>query len=296
MKRAVHGIFVVLVRRTWLVALATVIVCSALSARAIAALLEASYLGPNAPPAGVSPPPRTEPPPRARKPADASGLVDRNMFCSTCTRADEPGPTSSFSPDAILIATSIGDGEAAARATVRVPSSEVQGSFGVGDEIPGVGEIETIGWTWIDIASNGRRGRLSLMGAATPTTATAPAAPTSEWADRIKKIDDHTFEVDRSLVRDLVGGVAKAGGGVRVVPMTGEHGELTGLRIYGVRDGSLPAALGLKTGDTLQAVNNTKIESANTLLGLYAQLDTLNNVELDGTRAGKPLALTLRLR
>ena len=292
MKRAVHGIFVVLVRRTWLVALATVTVCAALSARAVAALLEASYLVPNAPPAGVSPPPRTEPPPRTRKPADASGLVERNMFCSTCTRTDGPGPASLFSPDAILIATSIGD---APRATVRVPASEVQGSWGVGDEIPGVGTIETIGWTWIDIESNGRRGRLSLMGAATPTAAAAPAAPASEWADRIKKIDDHTFEVDRSLVRDLVGGVAKAGGGVRVVPLTGEHGELNGLRIYGVRDGSLPAALGLKTGDTLQAVNNSKIESANTLLNLYAQLDTLNNVVLDGTRAGKPLTLTLRL-
>ncbi len=77
-------------------------------------------------------------------------------------------------------------------ATLRVPSSEVQGSFGVGDAIPGVGTIETIGWTWIDIVSNGRRGRLSLLGAATPAAAAAPAAPTSEWADRIKKIDDHT--------------------------------------------------------------------------------------------------------
>ena len=46
----------------------------------------------------------------------------------------------------------------------------------------------------------------------------------------------------------------------------------------------------------LQAVNNQKIESANTLLGLYSQLEQLNTVELAGTRAGKPLTLTLRLR
>jgi hypothetical protein len=46
----------------------------------------------------------------------------------------------------------------------------------------------------------------------------------------------------------------------------------------------------------LQAVNNQKIESANTLLGLYAQLEQLSTVELAGTRGGKPLTLTLRLR
>ena len=43
-------------------------------------------------------------------------------------------------------------------------------------------------------------------------------------------------------------------------------------------------------------MNNTKIESANTLLGLYAELDKLQTVELAGTRKGKPLTLTLRLR
>ena len=63
-----------------------------------------------------------------------------------------------------------------------------------------------------------------------------------------------------------------------------------------MRAGSIANAVGLKNGDILQAVNNTKIESANTLLTLYSQLDQLNNVELGGTRGGKPLAIMLRLR
>jgi hypothetical protein len=217
------------------------------------------------------------------------------MFCSTCTPLPgEPGPTNSFVPDAILIATSVG---LEPSATVRVPTSEVQGSWSVGDTIPGVGKIASIGWVSIElIDASGRRGRLALLGAATPKLAdTAPPAAASEWTDRIKKIDDHTFEVDRGLVRDLVSGTAKAGG-VRVAPVPGDHGDLAGLRLYGVRDGSLPAALGLKNTDTLTAVNNKKIESANTLLELYAQLDQLNFVELSGTRGGKPLAITLRLR
>ena len=291
LQRAVHGIGVVIVRRTWLVAVVTVVACAAFSAHAVAALFEASYLAP-APPAG-SLPPKPGAAPKTRTSPDGSSLVARNMFCSTCGPPQGgPGPTDSFVPDAILIATSIGD---VPRATVRVPASEVQGSWGVGDAIPGLGKITSIGWVSIEIEdASGRRGRLALAGAATPPAHEPPPAA-SEWSDRVKKIDDHTFEVDRSLVRDLVGGTAKAGG-VRIAPLTGEGGKLAGLRLFGITPTSLPGAMGLKNGDTLTMVNNQKIESANTLLGLYAQIDQLSYVELSGTRAGKPLAISLRLR
>jgi hypothetical protein len=231
---------------------------------------------------------------------DGSALVARNMFCSTCTgTGGEPGPMDSFKPDAILIATSVG---ADPRATLRVPATEVQGSWGVGDVIPGIGRIEHVGFTSIDVvevAGSGRRGRLSLFdgipggrgdaGAATP----APAAA-DPFADRVRKIDAATFEVDRQLVRDLVGGSPKAAG-ARISPIS-KNGKLTGLRLFGLRSGSLAASMGLQNGDVLEAINNQRIESANTLLGIYSQLDQLNVVELAGTRHGKPLTLTLRLR
>ncbi|HEU4615678.1 MAG TPA: type II secretion system protein GspC [Kofleriaceae bacterium] len=285
-------------RRTWLVALAAVIACSAFAAHGVASLVEAAYLD------GL--PPRQAPLHPVQAPAtprtlDGSALVARNMFCSTCTETDsgEPGPTASFKPDAILIATSVG---ADPRATLRVPATEVQGSWGVGDVVPGVGRIEHVGFTSIEVvevAGSGRRGTLSLFdgipggrgdaGAATP----APAAA-DPFADRIRKIDATTFEVDRQLVRELVGGSPKAAG-ARISPIS-KNGKLTGLRLFGVRGGSLASSMGLQNGDVLEAINNQHIESANTLLGIYAQLDQLNVVELAGTRHGKPLTLTLRLR
>jgi membrane-associated protease RseP (regulator of RpoE activity) len=223
------------------------------------------------------------------------------MFCSTCTGSGgDPGPAGSFHPPAILIATSVG---ADPRATLRVPATEVQGSWGVGDTVPGVGRIERIGFTSIDLADGANRGTLTLFdgidhlnggrsdaGAATP----APAAA-DPFADRVRRIDDTTYEVERSLVRDLVGG-AVGTAGARISPITGKDGKLAGLRLFGVKPGSVAASLGLKNGDVLQAVNNDKIESANTLIGMYAQLEQLSTVELAGTRAGKPLTLTLRLR
>lgn len=279
-----------LVRRTWLVAPVTVVVCACFGARAVAALVDAQVPEPDPLPRNA--PPREKAQVLAKP--DGSTFVARNMFCSTCVPEPKPGPTASFVPDAQLIATSVGDDP---RATVRVRATEAQGSWGLGDEIPGVGTIERIGFVTIDVVDGtGRHATLSLLEPAQATTAIAAPAPASPdpFADRLRKIDDHTYEVDRSLVRELVGGsMAKAG--ARVSPMT-KNGALEGLKVLGVRHDGLAASLGLQNGDVLEGINNTKIESANTLLGLYAQLETLNTVELEGTRRGKPLTLTLRLR
>lgn len=295
-----------LVRRTWLVGVTTVIVCSAFAAHAVAALVEARYL--DTPPLSarhhgrqqVQIAPDVSPTP------DGSDLVARNMFCSTCTPgpvSGGPGPADSFVPPAVLIATSIGG---VPYATVRVPASEVQGDWEVGDVIPGIGTVDRIGFVSIDVRDrDGRVGTLSLLdplqpapppgghsdgGAATP----APAAA-SPFADRIKKIDGTTYDVDRALVRELVTGGDMKLAGARIVPIT-KDGKLDGLRLFGVRPNALASSLGLMNSDVIQAVNNTKIESANTLLDLYAQLDKLDTVTIEGTRKGKPLTLTLRLR
>jgi hypothetical protein len=289
-------------RRTWLVAVAAMIACSVFAAHGIASLVEAQYLEPA--------PSRSAPLHTVQVTApvsvinpDGTTFVTRNMFCSTCAA---PGggsvPTDSYHPPAILIATSVG---ADSRATLRVPATEAQGSWGLGDIVPGVGKIDRIGFVSIDvidIADPNRRGTLSLFdgtlasggGRSDASAATLAPAAADPFAGRIKKIDDTTYEVDRSLVRELVGGAGGTANG-RVIPIT-KDGKLDGLRLAGVRSGSIANAVGLKNGDVLQVVNNTKIESANTLLTLYSQLDQLNNVELAGTRAGKPLTVMLRLR
>lgn len=287
--RALHWIIAGL-RRTWLVIAVTVFVCSVFAVRTVEALTTSVLEDTprSVPLHKVQPEPKVKP--------DGTSLVTRNMFCSTCAPTSGPGSTVLYKPDAILIATSIGNDT---RATLRVPASEVQGSFGLGDRVPGIGTITRIGFVSIDIVGpEGQKGTISLFdggrsdaGAATPAPATAAPDP---FAGRIKKLDDHTFEVDRSLVRELVTGSVRTGS-ARISPQI-KDGQVTGLRLFGVREGQLASALGLKNGDVLQAVNNQKIESANTLLDLYAQLPTLNVVELAGTRGGKPLTVTLRLK
>src|SRR5579883_877736 len=222
-----------LLRRTWLYAAITATMCAGFAAHAASALTEADDPSPRLAHAPPTPRARTASRPRP----DASGLVARNMFCSACTPVTGPGPADpTFSgAEAVLIATAVGGDPAQSTATVRVVATEAQGSFSLCDEIPRVGRIEEIARGWVDVVDRGgRHARLSLVdtrsrevagrGAATPTT--APADP---FADRVRQIDDHTYEVDRSLVRELVAGVTKPGA-VRAVPIL-ENGEIKGIRL-----------------------------------------------------------------
>ena len=280
--------------------LVTVLACSAFAARAASALVEADYL----PPAshGMSPTSReVRPPVKTRTSPDGAGLVKRNMFCSTCDPAPlESGPTSAtyVGKAAVLIATGVGPDS---WATVRVVETEVQGSWSLGETIPGVGTIDRIGGISIDVIDGaGHRAKLSLLdgqvaaGHATGAATPAAEAPADPFAERIKKIDDHTYEVDRDLVRELVSGAAKPGK-MRMTPIIKE-GEVKGVRLFGVTAGTPAFAIGMKNSDVISAIDGEPIKTAQQLLDLYAKLDQLSTVELQGTRAGKPLAIALRLR
>ena len=275
----------------------TVAVCAVLAAHAVAAFVEADYLAPPPHPPGMVPARSKVAADTTRKRPDATGLVERNMFCSTCGPIAESGPadaTYSGTP-AILIATSVG---ADARATIRVPSTEVQGSWGLGESIPGVGMIDRIGYTSIDVIDGtGKRGKLSLLDAAAAgrvVDTAMPTAPPPPWADRVHQVADGAFEVDRSLVKELVTGATKASG-VRALPAM-KNGEVIGLRFAGVTSGSMAAAIGLKSGDVMSAIDGKEIKTAEALIDVYARLDQLDHVDLAGTRGGKPLAIKLYLR
>jgi len=273
--------------------------CAYLAASAVTSVIAASVLAPSA--VGPKFAPVVASAPVAPRKLDGRDFAARDMFCSSCTPPAVVGGgiDDTFSPQAVLIATIIGD---TPRCTVHALATAAQGDYGVGDSIAGVGAITRIGWRSIDLVDrDGRHGHLDLLdnavaaarsedGAATPT----PGAAAQPWDGRITKIDDHTFEVDRGLVRDLVSGAAKPGG-VRILPRT-DNGKLTGLRMSGVKEPSLASALGMQNGDVMTGINNVPITSMQTMLDVYAHVDTLNVVEIAAERASKPMTLTLRLR
>jgi hypothetical protein len=290
------------VRRTWLVTTITVAICAAFAAQAATAILAADHLppGPSAPPAAAAAAVRSRPRPE-RTPA-----VERNIFCSSCAPAGAApaGLAIGGGPlPAILIATELAPrANQLDRATVRVVGTDVQGSWGVGEAIPGLGQLARIAPMWIEVVDGaGQRGRLSLLDGAVAVTAAGdlapppgPATPGQRWAGRLTKLSEQDYEVERSLVRELVSTAGRPGG-VPMIPVF-ENGEIKGVRVGRVREDSIQDALGLKNGDVLNAINGAPIKTIDQLLDLYARLDQLSAVELSGTRAARPLVRTLRLR
>ena len=295
MTGALHTIALGLFRRTWIVGALAATMCAGFAAHAASSLMAEprpdphGALTPHAPPAEATP---------SHQRPDAHGFVERNMFCSTCGSAEPaPGTMDTYSPTAaVLIETSVGDDSSA---TVRVVASDVQGRFALGQEIPGLGAIAAITRGWIDVQDAHGLHRMELAKATIGKPqevagSSGAATPESPFADRVHKVDDHTYEADRGLFKELVAGVTKPGG-VRATPVI-ENGEVKGIKILGVSAASIPAAFGLKSGDTLTAIDGDPLKNANQVLELYAKIDTTSSVELSGMRGGKPLALTLRLR
>jgi hypothetical protein len=288
-----------LVTRTWFISVVTVIICAYFLANATSSIIAAEALA-DAPVSNV-PVIAQSHPILAERPKLDGTKIERNIFCSSCEPTVIVGrPVQYTGEPAVLIATMLGPDP---RATVRVLASEAQGSWGVGERIPGVGMIDRIGSTSIDVVDvAGHLGTISLLdsqaagqpkkttGAATPV----PGAPADPFADKVRKIAENDYEVERQLVRDLVTGTSKPGG-VRPYPVM-KGNEVQGIKMLGVRAGSVAAALGLKSNDVIAAIDGEQIKNVQQLLDLYAKLDNISAVELSGTRAGKPLTLTLRLR
>jgi hypothetical protein len=287
--------------RGWVLGSLTIVICAYFAAKTAASLIEADVLVPSANAA-----PAEAPRPRqavATKPKlDPNIISNRNIFCSTCEPEIPTGSSAAYRGEpAILIATSVAD--SGARATIRVLSTEVQGSWGLEETIPGVGTLTRIGGTSIDVTDTSNNTKtISLLDqpggvAAGPDAATSGPprkGPANPFEDRIKKLSDGSYEVDRGVVRELVAGAGR-GAGASAMPIV-VKGEVKGIRLRGVRPTSAAGAIGLRSGDTLSAIDGEPIKTMEQMLDLYGKLDKLGGIELQGLRAGKPLTVSLRFK
>ena len=297
-------------RRPWIGVVVCVLVCAVLAAQAVGHVIEAQVLGASRTspklPVIASPEPAPAAPVIDRG-AQGTSLVARDMFCSTCTAIVDPKPIPGgdgagvplTSLPLVLVATSLGHDPIA---TVRDDHTGSQGAFELGESLPGAGAITRIGATYVDFVNPAasREERVSLLALLAaqppqPAPGPAPAATTDAFADRVRKVDDTHYEVARGLIKDLVGAAGKPVPGVRMMPIS-KDGKLAGIRVLSARPDSIAGALGLKSGDTLAAVNGVPIDSLDKMLEVYSKIDELNVVAIDGTRQGKPLTFEYKLR
>lgn len=297
--------------------LAGLIACCALAASATSHLLEATYLGESSDAAPVRPhgPPRsTRPSSAPEHDKDGAAVAARNMFCSTC-QPDQPGPPEPAPADGDeipmtslpldLLATNLTEPANASFATVRDRDSDRQGSFFVGDAIPGAGAIEVIRGAQVIFLNpqSGRRERLTLF-----PPAAARSAPESQrsrprrdaqasatpFAESIAKVDDTTYEVERTLVDQLISNPAQLGASVR--PTVSKDGAV-GMKVFGVRPSSALAAIGVQSGDTIQSINGMAMTtSPDKLLEMYTKLSQQQSLSVTLERRGQSVTMNYRVR
>lgn len=80
--------------------------------------------------------------------------------------------------------------------------------------------------------------------------------------------------------------------GARALPRF-EGGKLTGVRLSGIRPGSLYARAGLRNGDTVVAIDGATADNLSDALLLWARVKEQATVQVSVVRKGAPLTLTV---
>jgi general secretion pathway protein C len=172
--------------------------------------------------------------------------------------------------------------------------------------MPGAtGNIKAIHYKFVDFENNGHIERLVLQGATVPTTPVAAAdpAPSGEPTDDlqaavdsgIKKLDETTYEIDKSLVDKVLLNPMAVVKGARVVPAM-KNGKPDGFKLYAIRPTSAFAKLGLTNGDTVTSINGFELNTADKALEVYTKLREATSLELELNRRGKPVTLKYTIR
>ena len=197
-------------RYFWVLGAVVVFVCAIFAAKATSHVVEAKYLNdsPTAPKVPVvAPNPATQV--KATRSKDGTPFAQRDMFCSDCTPPVET--VSSIDPSSVitttlplqLVATSVSVDEEQSSATIINTENQRQGSYSIGDVIPGAnpGKLVEIHYKYVEFENAGHHERLGLNGAPPPVVAKVET-PVGEGSgdelqsaidNGIKKIDDNHY-------------------------------------------------------------------------------------------------------
>jgi type II secretory pathway component GspD/PulD (secretin) len=129
-----------------------------------------------------------------------------------------------------------------------------------------------------------------------PTATTpepGPATPDSVIAE-IREVGQNQFELRRSTVDAILENQTWLMRSARIVPHQ-HNGVVEGVRVFGIREGSLLHALGLRNGDKLLRMAGLPLHSPDKALEAYAKVRNASVVEMEIERQGKPVTIVYRV-
>jgi general secretion pathway protein C len=118
---------------------------------------------------------------------------------------------------------------------------------------------------------------------------TAPAPAPAPASTRLE------VRLDREWVERLREGDGRVWGSARIVPSVDGAGRPDGLTLFDVRPDGIYGSAGLRTGDTVRAVNGLALTSEAQAFEAYVALRSAPRVELLVVRRGAPLVIVVVL-
>ena len=278
--------------------------------------------------AAVAAPKSPAPKPTPKKPS-AKGILARNAFDSVSGPLDGSAltmPTDGVDP-LPKPATANGDPWSDpdcdyGRVVIITASEDPDWSFAAfdagggstllrrrGQDVQGA-KVEYIGAETVWLSKEGARCKIGLRdrdraakaapAAKPPGAAPAPRRPnrnaiSPDMAAKIHKVSETEYAIDRSLIDELLENQAELMKQARIVPEK-EGDRVAGMRMFGVRSGSLLSTLGFKNGDRLDAINGMEITDPQKALEAYGRLRTADRLAVTLNRKGQPVNIEFNIQ
>lgn len=189
------------------------------------------------------------------------------------------------------------------KSVLRRRGEEIDGQkvYFVGDLRSTEHSHEDEGGVWDRVWLTSTSGRCqAALGAGPQKHAPRPiaSAPTNGLKEamggRIRQISETSFEVDRSAVEQTIanpGELMKA----RIFPVR-DGDRVVGMRLMGIRQGSLLGSLGMANGDVLTAINGFEMNDPQKMLEAYSKLMKADHLTATVMRAGRPVNIEFHIK
>lgn len=257
----------------------------------------------------------SEPAPSTYYSKQVEDILNRNVFCSTCPpilpkpetdkpeEQKDPEPTRTALPlklMAIMFSPPPNDPRWS-MAVIRDTEQNSAGPYAIGMKIREA-TVEDIQETRIYLNNAGKPEYLDLI--EKPHTevaaAPAPAAPSTdpfvaEMEKGIKKLSEHSYEVQRGTVDSLLGNMAVLSRAARIVPEV-RDGKAAGFRLFSVKTDGPFGKIGLQNGDVIYAINGLEMTSPDKALEIYTKLKSANHLAVALERNGQKITKDYNIR
>jgi len=130
---------------------------------------------------------------------------------------------------------------------------------------------------------------------AEPSPPRGPAKIPDDIAQKIQKISDTEYQVDRSVVDKVLENQAELMRSARIIPET-KDGQVVGVRLFGIRPDTLLGSLGIQNGDRLETINGFSMSSPEKALEAYTRLRAADGLKLQVNRRGQPVTLDIKFK